>query len=313
MKIEHNKKSYELGEINKEQFINQMFKLHEVLFDFAKNLKNTEIGKIEIEEGSVIFTTKKNSFTEYGCKFEIDFFDKRVSPIESFNFNAYENADSKMIDQLLNDGDIIFDIGANIGWYSIHLSRKLENSMIYSFEPILETYLSLSKNVKLNNLNNIILNNIAISDYDGYLDFYYDKSSTGSSSIENLYEKEDIDKVICKSVRLDSFVMTNQIDNLDFIKCDVEGAELLVFKGAKFVIDKFKPIVFTEMLRKWTKKFGYHPNQIIDFFKDLNYRCYFVENLNLVEINEITDQTIQTNFFFLHKIKHKDIIQSVNF
>ncbi len=89
------------------------------------------------------------------------------------------------------------------------------------------------------------------------------------------------------------------MDKLDFIKCDVEGAELLTFQGGLKTITKYKPIVFTEMLRKWSAKFNYHPNEIIELFKDIGYGCYFVVNDKLHEIKMMTDETIETNFFFL--------------
>jgi hypothetical protein len=97
---------------------------------------------------------------------------------------------------------------------------------------------------------------------------------------------------------------------VDFIKCDCEGAELLVFKGAKNVIYADKPIVFTEMLRKWSAKFGYHPNDIINFFGELGYSCFYSNLDKLAQIDEVNDSTIETNFIFLHRGKHKSVIRN---
>jgi hypothetical protein len=66
-----------------------------------------------------------------------------------------------------------------------------------------------------------------------------------------------------------SFVAKNNA-KVDFIKCDVEGAELFVYQGAKATLMQQKPIVFTEMLRKWAAKFDYHPNDIIALFDELD-------------------------------------------
>ncbi|WP_342228107.1 FkbM family methyltransferase [Rickettsiella endosymbiont of Rhagonycha lignosa] len=54
-----------------------------------------------------------------------------------------------------------------------------------------------------------------------------------------------------------------KMTKLDFIKCDVEGAELTIYTGGINVIREHKAIIFTEMLRKWSVKFNYHPNDII--------------------------------------------------
>ncbi|HTC00865.1 MAG TPA: hypothetical protein VK705_09300, partial [Ferruginibacter sp.] len=81
-------------------------------------------------------------------------------------------------------------------------------------------------------------------------------------------------------------------------------------KGALEVLKEYKPIVFTEMLRKWSAKYNYHPNDIIKLFSDKDYSCFFSKNNSLIRITEITDATEHTNFFFLHKDQHFDIINS---
>jgi hypothetical protein len=98
---------------------------------------------------------------------------------------------------------------------------------------------------------------------------------------------------------------------VDFIKCDVEGAEKFVFEGAVEMLRRDRPIVYTEMLRKWAAKFDYHPNQIIKFFADLGYLCYVVNDGFLQELKIMDDTTIQTNFFFLHTVNHRQKIKAM--
>jgi len=83
----------------------------------------------------------------------------------------------------------------------------------------------------------------------------------------------------CNVKTLDDFINKKKI-KIDFIKCDVEGAELFVFLGAKKVLLEHKPIIFCEMLRKWCKKFKYHPNEIILLFYKLGYKCFYINNSN---------------------------------
>ena len=88
-------------------------------------------------------------------------------------------------------------------------------------------------------------------------------------------------------------------------------------------------MIFCEMLRKWSKKFKYHPNQIILFFKSIGYKCFYISNLKnqkiinekkkgggvfrknfkLKEIQIISNKTKETNFLFMHTVKHKKIIK----
>jgi hypothetical protein len=58
------------------------------------------------------------------------------------------------------------------------------------------------------------------------------------------------------------------------------------------------------MLRKWSAKFGYHPNDIINLFKDLNYSCFSLKEDKLSPFFNMNEETIETNFFFLHNDQH---------
>ena len=308
MNIKETKLEFRKGNITKADFINKMHDFHKVLFDYSNSLDKTEIFKIELEDGKVLFTTRPTAFHPGGCKFIVDEIDKRVTPLDTFNFDMYEKEDSEMLFKLVNDGDTIFDIGANIGWYTNHLAKKLPNSKIYSFEPIPETFKVLKKNTELNKLDNIILNNTALSSKIEKLLFYYSPTATGASSLVNITENENIQKLECETNTLDNFFESNHIDRIDFIKCDVEGAELLVFKGGINIIKKFKPIIFTEMLRKWAAKFDYHPNDIINFFSEIGYDCYYSEKGKLVSINEVKDDTSETNFFFIYNSQQNKLV-----
>jgi FkbM family methyltransferase len=306
------KNKFESKSINKVQFVDSMHELHKVLFDFSKNLAKTEIAKIEIEDGKVIFTSRKTPFHPGGAKFYVDVLDKRITPLEAFNFDMYEQEDSEMLYRLVSDNDTIFDIGANIGWYCNHLAKKLPGSTIYAFEPIPETFAQVKHNTELNQAKNIILNNFAFSDVKQTLTFFYSPTVTGASSSVNITENSSMVELKCEANTIDNFMKEKNISKLDFIKCDVEGAEFMVYKGGAETINKYKPIVFTEMLRKWAAKFGYHPNDIIDFFTGFGYKCYTSHNGKLKAIEKVTDDTMETNFFFLHPAKHAEKIKSLS-
>jgi hypothetical protein len=96
---------------------------------------------------------------------------------------------------------------------------------------------------------------------------------------------------------------------VDFIKCDVEGAELLVFQGGQQTIARDLPIVFSEILRKWSAKFGYHPNDIFQLFHSLGYRSFSVAGSWLKPFEAMDATTLETNFFFLHATKHAELIR----
>lgn len=296
------KEQYENGIISKEKYIADMHNIHEVLFEYATLIENTDIKRIEIVNGDVLFTSKKQGIT---CI--CDSVDKRSLPLEILNFGDYEEKELQMVRSLINDNDFIFDIGANVGWYSMSIAKAIPTVQIYAFEPIPKTFDYLNANIMKNNFANIKTFNFGLSNENKEVSFFYYPEGPGNSSLTDLSGNQTVQKIPCYVKTIDDFISEQNI-RVDFIKCDVEGAELFVFKGGINSIRNFKPVIFTEMLRKWSKKMGYHPNEIIHLMKGIGYYCFYLMNDKLVEILEMTESTMETNFFFLHGEKHHKLI-----
>ncbi len=298
---------FQTGLIDKPGYIDAMFNLHSRLFEYSNFIKNTDIASIEIQEAGLIITLKPN-----GIKLMCESLDKRTAPIETLNFNAYEPVEANMVFRLLDPHMVFFDIGANIGWYSIQVAKHDPTIKVYSFEPIPQTYSVFNKNIALNKLTNVKPYNMGFSDNNQDLVFYFDSLASGNASARNLTDNASLQKITSKTEKLDDFFSKSKLEQLDFIKCDVEGAELLVFQGGLDVLKTHQPIIFTEMLRKWSEKFDYHPNAIIDLLAGLGYGCFTPKNDKLVRFSRMDDETIETNFFFLHQVKHAAKIQELS-
>jgi len=310
MKLTAIKELFNTNKITKAEFIDRMYAVHETLADYRSFLTSSGISKIEVTGGQIIFTSAASHYHNGGLRFFCDIEDKRTTPLEALNFGNYEAEDSEMMYKLIQNHFTVFDIGSNIGWYTNHIAALLTKGTMYAFEPIPETYTKLVNNVGLNRFTNIRLQNLALSDKKETLTFYYSPFMSGASSSQNITGNEAAIQVNCTTSTLDAFVTQHEIAAVDFIKCDVEGAELFVFKGALDTIRKFTPVVFSEMLRKWAAKFGYHPNDIINLFKDCGYDCFIAREGRLVQFSIVDEATAATNFFFLHPEKHAASIAS---
>lgn len=294
------------GALSKPDYIKKMYQLrHAQLFEYAKYLKDTDVESIEIHDGAVVMTSRK-----YGIKMQCPEGDHRVAPVESLNFQNYEEKDASMILKLVPEQGVVFDVGANMGWYSLLIARQVKGCQIHAFEPIPKTYSFLVKNIDLNQAESVTAHHFGLSNERKDLTFYFYPEGSGNASSANLSERTDAELVTCHVERLDDFVSINKL-RVDFIKCDVEGAELFAFQGAKETLQRDKPIVFTEMLRKWAAKFDYHPNEILALFSSLGYRCFYADGGTLKEMTEMTDETVETNFFFLHTEKHQQLIDEL--
>lgn len=286
--------SFRDGLISKAEFINSMYEFHQAMFEYVELMKDSDLKKIEIDDGVIFHSRLEN------LKFKFSYPDKRAAPFEILNFKKYEVNDSKLIYNLIDSDSIFFDIGANIGWYSLHVAKKISLGKVYSFEPVPSTFNQLKLNVSLNQIENISIVNVALSDSEGELELFTNEHSSVSSSSQNILNDQSARKIFVPKTTLDQFVETQLIQKINFIKCDVEGAECFVIKGGIASIKKFRPIIFLEMLRKWSAKFSYHPNDLIKTLSDLNYSCFSLgEKSELEKIQLIDEETLQTNFLFI--------------
>ena len=306
MKLAKLEEGYKSGSVEKQEYISRMYQEnHDFLFEYSEFIKNRDIQSIEISDGAVIITTRN-----LGIKMLANRYDERDIPIEILNFGEYEKQDSNMITKLVNDNDTVFDIGGNKGYYSIALAKQYSNLDIHTFEPIANTYENLVANIRLNGVD-VNVSNFGLSDEKKELIFYYYKECSGNASSALMNEDKENIELTCQVDTIDNVIKERQLKRLDFIKCDVEGAELLTFKGGLNTLQQYKPIVFTEMLRKWSAKFNYHPNDTLKLFTDLGYRCFYTTPTHLKELHIMTNETIETNFFFLHGEKHRLLIKEL--
>jgi len=305
--LEKNNK-YLNGEIEKHRYMEEMFETHRHLFEYPTLIKNSPIQKIEINNEEVIFTIHNANNSIMICCDEKDAYSLSMTFL---NFSAYEADESDMILKLIKPGDVVFDIGANIGWYTLNVLLKHKGTSVYSFEPIKSSYQYLKKNLTLNHQKTDKIYNIGLSDENKTVKFFFDTECTTASSMVNLREDKDTVMVECEVKRLDDVFPSFGINRLDFIKCDVEGAEKFVFEGGIKTIRKYKPIIFSEMLRKWSKKFGYHPDDIIHLLADIGYHCYGYITSKIEKIDSVTPELETTNFFFFQETKHKKTIETL--
>jgi FkbM family methyltransferase len=140
--------------------------------------------------------------------------------------------------------DIVIDIGANTGYYSLRLSSLVgKNGKIIAIEPDPQTFDTLTKNCKLNNISNVNTHNIAISDSKGEIIFHQSIFHSGTSSMfANENDKSEMKELIIKTTTLDELVK-EKYKQIAWIKIDVEGAELEVLKGSSTILSKTKNII----------------------------------------------------------------------
>jgi FkbM family methyltransferase len=292
---------YQAGKLSKSEFIEAMTERHSSWFEYAEYLRGSEVASIEILPGQVILTSTA------GVKIQVDPLDRRQPIVEALHFRSYEKADAAMLYALTPARGVVFDIGANRGWYSLHLAKRFPGLRIHAFEPLPAVFGSLLANVALNQASNVTAHNFALSNRTGTARFFFNSKLTVASSAANLLGTADAREVDVTLRTLDA-AQAEWGTAIDLIKCDVEGAELLVFQGGMKALARCRPVIFCEMLRKWAAKFEYHPNDIIALLATAGYRCNTAANGRLVPVALVDEKTEATNFFFLHEDAHARLV-----
>jgi len=245
-----------------------------------------------------------------GARFIWDPEDVRAAPNMALLEGSYEPQEFNLLSGLARSCKVIFDVGANVGWYAVQLSRTTEaDSKVFCFEPVRTTYDRLAENVALNGLDGKVrLFNFGLNDVAGPAEFFLPAfSGSVAASARNLHPEENVTRLSVRLEVADDFADREQVGRIDLIKCDVEGAELSVLRGARRIIERDKPIIFLEMLRKWAGHFDYHPNDIISLLRQSGYRCWGVGKSSLREVDGVTDETSETNYLFLHSAHRREI------
>ena len=298
------KNSFKNGALSKPDFIRNALELHSMLFEYVEVTRSTDVKEILIAEDGVSFVLGDERIRLY-CPAN----EARVAPIEVMNFAHYEPEETRFMDILVENSRNILDVGANIGLYSIRFAKRFPNARVFAFEPMPISHAFLQRNVAANAVGSRVTTfNYGLSETGGVVEFFISPAAGTNASLKNVAGAQDATSVIGLTLTLDQWV-NNQKIVPDFIKCDVEGAELLVFRGGRATLVKHKPIVFAELLRKWSKPFGYHPNEMITFFAELGYICFAVGDNGVRIITEVTDETSETNYAFLHIERHGDTIK----
>jgi len=210
--------------------------------------------------------------------------------------------DVEPIKCFVRPGDSAIDLGANIGWYTTVLSRLVgERGNVYAIEPIPETFCLLSAVVKILGLKNVELFNCAVSDKDGSAVMEIPKHGYGGPNfymariVGGQPVNPSLESAQVPLRSLDSLLPGRLAEAVTFVKCDVEGHELAVFKGAVKFFDTPKPAMMIEVTG--TPEMQDAPNhEFHTIMKGYGYVPYWFDGKNL---RKRVKGHWSANYFFL--------------
>lgn len=181
-----------------------------------------------------------------------------------------------VMDKLVGRGDTAFDIGVYWGLYTAYLSRCVgADGAVHSFEPNRDLHPSLELTAE--HLKNVTVHRVGLSDRTGEVNFFVPSEDASMASLTNWTGGVgwEIGVAKCQVTRLDDLVRDGIVPVPDFIKCDVEGAELAVFEGARETLDRPEaPIIMFEVNPVSAEAFGNEADACFRFLVGLERPSY---------------------------------------
>lgn len=227
----------------------------------------------------------------------------------------HDEKETRLIPALLREGEAAVDIGSNYAMVAYHLSRAAGPlGKVYAFEPVPFPY-DVSRMIATRlGLSNVEFRRQGCGDSNGKISFRVPLQTGGAPSAgqshlarrdndlpgrERHFKFENWETIDCEVVRLDDVLPPDA--NVSFLKADIEGAELLAFRGAERLIDRCRPTVLSEINRFFLRGFGIEIDDLLGFFCAKGYRVYRLEEgpgARLVEID--AEEIDETNVLFVH-------------
>ena len=234
-----------------------------------------ERGAEAARKAEQVHTLLRSRSEIYGQTMFLDSDDAIVSPmlLRDGYFEPFETA---IIQAEVKPGDVVLDIGANIGYYTLILAKLVgETGKVYAFEPDPDNFRLLRKNVRANGHRNVVLVQKAVSDVSGPLDLFLCPDNKGDHRIYD--SADDRRKVPIEATTLDDYFGGSKV-HVDFIKMDIQGAEGRALRGMAGLLESQADVkMITEFWPGGLRRSGIQARGYLDELARLGFRLFEID------------------------------------
>jgi FkbM family methyltransferase len=195
-----------------------------------------------------------------------------------YYLGCYEPVEAYLFSRLLSPGMTVFDIGANVGQYTLLSSSAIGvNGRVHSFEPIPKNFDRLVSALSANRLRNVIANNVAVWEKNQTLRLGLPSDEVGNDGAYSVGGSSSANAISGRAVALDDYVDQHGITKIDVIKMDIEGAELPALRGMLRLLRRDQPLILMEVNRAASENAGHSTAEIWDLLaRQLGYRAWMI-------------------------------------
>jgi FkbM family methyltransferase len=191
-----------------------------------------------------------------------------------FYGHYHERYEADLVQRLLTDDDVFWDVGANVGYFTLVAARALNHrGRIVAFEPGKNAYERLTENISLNAYRNIQTFPVAVTDREGEAVLHLAGDIADSSASLYPAALDQASQEVCRTVALDQVLRSEGLRPPDLIKLDAEGAELAVLQGAQGLLADSPPLWLMEMEEKNLRAAGASKAAVAQCLTGYGYRA----------------------------------------
>jgi FkbM family methyltransferase len=189
---------------------------------------------------------------------------------------SYEERGLRFLSRYLRPGDVFIDVGANIGLYTLTAAQQVGPSgQVYSFEPVPATAARLREHIALNQLNNVVVEEMAVSNAAGTVPIYLPPASNSGMASVHAYTDELHAAVAVPATTLDAY--TAGWPAVRLVKMDIEGAEWLALQGMAQLLATRHPALLMELEPGILTRMGHSAADITHWLASLGYEQHYVQ------------------------------------
>ena len=195
---------------------------------------------------------------------------------------VWEESNTKIFKNSINEGDIVVDVGASIGYFTLLAAKLVGNKgKVFAFEPGPENFKILKKNVEVNKYDNIILEQKSVSDINGKINLNFTEH-IGFHSTDFSSDDPVCLRLPTTSITLDKyFENLNLIGKINFIKMDVEGGEFKVLSGMRTILKQQKNLkILTEFMKYFLIQVGSDPKEMLSLLDHNGFTLFNIDDKN---------------------------------
>lgn len=214
---------------------------------------------------------------------------------------AFERDEIHYLKQQIRQGDICLDVGGNTGIYAMLFAQQTgETGAVYVFEPIRRNTLAILLAAEINEFGGVrVFEGVAGSE-NGQVKIVIPESDGAYAHIKK--HANEMEGMLVRSVTLDTFIENSQLNRIDILKIDVEGAEFEVLQGARGLlacVERSPRIVMIELCTQFLADFDTSIDAVISYMGNFGYAPHYVDSRGKLHPYKTADMDKVFNVFFV--------------